>query len=88
MSDFTCYVVEKDSHDQIKSGLTRRSLSDLSEGEVLIKVAYSSLNYKDALPRPVGRASRESFHTSRESTRPAKSPSRPLPIFKMAKRFS
>jgi acrylyl-CoA reductase (NADPH) len=49
MSDFTCYLVEKDSHDQIKSGLSRRNLSELPEGEVLIKVAYSSLNYKDAL---------------------------------------
>jgi acrylyl-CoA reductase (NADPH) len=49
MSDFTCYLVEKDSHDQIKSGLGRRNLSDLPEGEVLIKVAFSSLNYKDAL---------------------------------------
>jgi putative YhdH/YhfP family quinone oxidoreductase len=49
MSDFSCYVVEKDSQDQIKSGMGRRSLSDLPEGEVLIRVAYSSLNYKDAL---------------------------------------
>jgi len=49
MSDFSCYVVEKDSQDQIKSGMGRRRLSDLPEGEVLIRVAYSSLNYKDAL---------------------------------------
>ncbi|HXY36798.1 MAG TPA: YhdH/YhfP family quinone oxidoreductase [Planctomycetaceae bacterium] len=49
MSDFTCYVVEKDSHDQIRSGLGRRNLSDLLDDEVLIRVAYSSLNYKDAL---------------------------------------
>jgi putative YhdH/YhfP family quinone oxidoreductase len=49
MSDFSCYVVEKDSNDTIKSGMGRRSLSDLPEGEVLIRVAYSSLNYKDAL---------------------------------------
>jgi acrylyl-CoA reductase (NADPH) len=49
MSDFSCYVVEKDAHDQIKSGLSRRSLSELPEGDVLIRVAYSSLNYKDAL---------------------------------------
>ena len=48
MSDFTCYVVEKDQ-DQVKSGLSRRSLSDLPEGEVLIRVHYSSLNYKDGL---------------------------------------
>jgi putative YhdH/YhfP family quinone oxidoreductase len=49
MSDFSCYVVEKDSHDQLKGGMSRRSLADLPEGEVLIRVAWSSLNYKDAL---------------------------------------
>jgi putative YhdH/YhfP family quinone oxidoreductase len=49
MTEFTCYLVEKDSQDQFKSGLARRSLTDLPEGEVLIRVAYSSLNYKDAL---------------------------------------
>jgi acrylyl-CoA reductase (NADPH) len=49
MSDFTCYVVEKDSNGRFKGGVGRRSLSDLPEGEVLIRVAYSSLNYKDAL---------------------------------------
>jgi putative YhdH/YhfP family quinone oxidoreductase len=48
MSDFSCYVVEKDQ-DQVKSGLSRRSLSDLPEGDVLIRVHYSSLNYKDGL---------------------------------------
>jgi acrylyl-CoA reductase (NADPH) len=49
MSDFSCYIVEKDSQDQFKSHLGRASFADLPEGEVLIKVAYSSLNYKDAL---------------------------------------
>jgi acrylyl-CoA reductase (NADPH) len=49
MSDFTCYVVEKDANGQFKGGVGRRSLSELPEGEVLIRVAYSSLNYKDAL---------------------------------------
>jgi putative YhdH/YhfP family quinone oxidoreductase len=49
MSDFSCYVVEKDSNDRVTSALQRRSVSDLPEGEVLIRVAYSSLNYKDAL---------------------------------------
>jgi acrylyl-CoA reductase (NADPH) len=49
MSDFTCYVVEKDANGEIKSGLGRRSLSDLPEGDVLIRVSYSSLNYKDGL---------------------------------------
>jgi putative YhdH/YhfP family quinone oxidoreductase len=49
MSDFTCYVVERDANGRFKGGVGRRSLSDLPEGEVLIRVAYSSLNYKDAL---------------------------------------
>jgi acrylyl-CoA reductase (NADPH) len=49
MSDFTCYVVEKDANDRFIGRVGRRSLSELPEGEVLIRVAYSSLNYKDAL---------------------------------------
>ena len=34
---------------QISSGFENISLNDLTEGEVVIKVAYSDINYKDAL---------------------------------------
>jgi acrylyl-CoA reductase (NADPH) len=49
MSQFTCYVVSKGENDQVTAGMTRRDVADLPEGEVLIRVQFSSLNYKDAL---------------------------------------
>jgi len=47
--DFACYLVEKDAAGNVKRGIARRSFADLPPGEVLIRVARSSLNYKDAL---------------------------------------
>lgn len=49
MTNFRCYIVEKSADDRVTAGLTTRSTDDLPEGEVLIRVAFSSLNYKDAL---------------------------------------
>jgi putative YhdH/YhfP family quinone oxidoreductase len=46
---FRCFVVEKDSAGEVCRGLTERSRSELPAGDVLIRVRYSSLNYKDAL---------------------------------------
>jgi putative YhdH/YhfP family quinone oxidoreductase len=48
MSEFKAFWVEKNEQDVTHSIITRNT-SDLPEGEVLIKVAYSSVNYKDAL---------------------------------------
>lgn len=45
---FRCYLVSKEGK-QTRGEVTERSLADLPEGEVLVRVAYSSLNYKDAL---------------------------------------
>jgi putative YhdH/YhfP family quinone oxidoreductase len=42
-------VVEKDQNGKIQAGVTERDRDDLPEGELLIRVTYSSLNYKDAL---------------------------------------
>jgi acrylyl-CoA reductase (NADPH) len=41
-------VTETDEHTFVRH-ITERSLDDLPDGDVLIKVRYSSLNYKDAL---------------------------------------
>jgi acrylyl-CoA reductase (NADPH) len=51
MSDreFRCYLVTKDEEGNISGELTTRPVDELPEGDVLIRVAYSSLNYKDAL---------------------------------------
>lgn len=42
-------VVVKEVQGEVKSGIENISIAELSEGEVLIKVAYSSINYKDSL---------------------------------------
>ncbi len=49
VSDFSCYLVRKTGKDQIEAGFERRPIHELPDGEVLIGVEYSSLNYKDAL---------------------------------------
>ncbi len=48
MTDFRAFWVEKDDAD-VKHSVITRSVDDLPAGEVLIQVAYSSVNYKDAL---------------------------------------
>jgi putative YhdH/YhfP family quinone oxidoreductase len=44
-----CLLVEKDAAGAVRRSVTQRNLADLPPGDVLIRVAYSSLNYKDAL---------------------------------------
>src|SRR4026208_919721 len=46
---FSCFMVRKDPGGKVSSGIERITLADLPPGDVLIHVAYSSLNYKDAL---------------------------------------
>jgi len=46
---FKAMVVEETPDNQFVRTITEKPLSELPEGEVLIKVMYSSLNYKDAL---------------------------------------
>jgi acrylyl-CoA reductase (NADPH) len=48
-SDFSCFLVEKVATGEIRRSIAKRSVEDLPPGDVLVKVAYSSLNYKDAL---------------------------------------
>lgn len=45
---FTAYLVRKEG-EGFKGSVERLSLSHLGQGDVLIRVVYSSLNYKDAL---------------------------------------
>lgn len=42
-------VVVKEVQGEVKYGVEHISISELSKGEILIKVAYSSINYKDSL---------------------------------------
>lgn len=46
---FKALVVTEINKDEYKSQIEEKSISDLPQGDVLIKVKYSSLNYKDAL---------------------------------------
>jgi putative YhdH/YhfP family quinone oxidoreductase len=46
---FRCYLVTKDADGKIHAEVAQRRLSELPAGDTLIRVAYSSLNYKDAL---------------------------------------
>jgi len=48
MSEFRAMLVEKTDDGFVRS-IVDRSVDDLPEGDVLIEVAYSSLNYKDGL---------------------------------------
>jgi NADPH2:quinone reductase len=48
MSDFDAYRIF-DEDGKIEGRLVTVTLDDLSEGEVVIETAYSSVNYKDAL---------------------------------------
>ena len=51
MSDpvFRALVVNEVAEKEFASVIQERNISDLPEGDVLIRVSYSSLNYKDAL---------------------------------------
>lgn len=48
-STFACFLVEKDATGKVRRGVAERPRDELPPGEVLVRVAYSSLNYKDAL---------------------------------------
>ena len=44
-----CFLVEKDAAGKVQRAVVTRPTGDLPPGEVLVRVAFSSLNYKDAL---------------------------------------
>ena len=44
-----CYLVRKTGKSQIEAGIERRPLHELPAGDLLIRVTFSSLNYKDAM---------------------------------------
>ncbi|MFW5901689.1 MAG: YhdH/YhfP family quinone oxidoreductase [Thermodesulfobacteriota bacterium] len=46
---FRAMVVEQTADGRFERRIQERTLSDLPDGDVLVKVQYSSLNYKDAL---------------------------------------
>ena len=49
MESFRAFRIHSEDGRKIKAGLETISLDDLAEGDVVIRGAYSSINYKDAL---------------------------------------
>lgn len=49
MNNFKAYIVHEDAEGKYSGKICERSFDELPEGNVLIKVQYSSLNYKDVL---------------------------------------
>ncbi|MBS0552086.1 MAG: alcohol dehydrogenase catalytic domain-containing protein, partial [Proteobacteria bacterium] len=49
MSAFKAFVIDQDENRKVVSRLTTMQPEQLDAGEVLIRVSYSSINYKDAL---------------------------------------
>jgi putative YhdH/YhfP family quinone oxidoreductase len=61
---FTALVVEETAEKTFTRRIATRSVDDLPAGELLIRVAYSSLNYKDALSATGNRGVTKKFpHT-------------------------
>lgn len=48
-SNFRAFRIRNDAPEGYRSGIENLSVDDLSSGEIVIKTAYSSVNYKDAL---------------------------------------
>ena len=46
---FKAFETYQNQNGDFENKITQKSFSDLPEGDLLIKVEYSSLNYKDAL---------------------------------------
>jgi putative YhdH/YhfP family quinone oxidoreductase len=46
---YTAYVVREVGDGRVAGGLEQKGIADLPAGDVLVRVRYSSLNYKDAL---------------------------------------
>ena len=46
---FKALVVEESAENNFTLGIKEKSINDLPDGDVLVRVKYSSLNYKDAL---------------------------------------
>jgi len=46
---FACLLVERDADGKVHRSIAQKTAADLPPGEIIVEVAYSSLNYKDAL---------------------------------------
>ena len=61
---FRALIVRQQAEDRFKRAVEERTVDELPDGDVLIRVAYSSLNYKDGLSATGNRAvTRDYPHT-------------------------
>ncbi|MBS7527816.1 YhdH/YhfP family quinone oxidoreductase [Fusibacter paucivorans] len=64
MNTFRALEAYENTNGQFEQRIIQRAIEDLPDGELLIKVAYSSLNYKDALSASGNRGVTKKFpHT-------------------------
>ena len=49
MATFNAYRIDRDQDKKIVAGFQQISIDDLTAGEVVVKVAWSGINFKDVL---------------------------------------
>lgn len=69
---FDAFIVEETEAGRYSGCVQQTRVSDLPEGEVLIRVQYSSLNYKDALSATGNKGSPATIPIHRASMPPAR----------------
>lgn len=67
---FLALVVREQADGSFTRSIDQRTIDDLPEGDVLVRVLYSSLNYKDALSASGNKGVTKTYPHTRESTRP------------------
>ena len=77
MNPFKAYQIEQDENGKASGRMTTLPPEQLDEGEVTIRVHYSSINYKDALAATGKGRSFAAFPVSAASTWRVKSPRAP-----------
>ena len=65
-TSFQALVVRQAEEKQYSRKIETRSIDDLPEGEVLVRVHYSSLNYKDGLSCIGAKGVTREYHILRE----------------------
>ena len=49
VKNFKAFVTSQNQNRKFENSIFEKSIDDLPDGDLLIRVEYSSLNYKDAL---------------------------------------
>ena len=49
MNNFRCFRIRQNEDRSISAGFEQINIQDLTDGDVVVKISYSTINYKDAL---------------------------------------